>query len=465
MSEHSEHSFFSEDDQVCFGCVADQVLGRRIKKEGERETCVVCRKQRRCVSISRVGEWLKDALPFAIEAGRYGYCYDRFTDTEHFQGGHPLGHWIGELLGIEDKRLIAALVGEVTDVTLADYMDGDTESPWNEEHSYVAATPSTYQLRERWEDFEESINHRFRFFNEEARSFLSTLLANLPEYRSREVPAWPPQSSLSQIAATTPVVRSLEPGEGWSIYRARLANNDADVEKFESDGARELGPPPSRLARAGRMNPEGVSVFYGSGDRETCVSEMRPHMDSLVATAEFRLTRPVVVLDFRVLEDFFRDKPRSIFDPTYAAENELRTFLQTLHRLIRAPIRPGEEHLYLRTQVLAEYLVTQHEPPIQGVVFSSAQHEAGANLVLFPNRESVQSKEVALLSAAEIPDFDDFPTPPAPTPKPAPLTLERFPLAFVENSLKLHRVGAIRYEIFQMPSLQDQREHDGDPDF
>lgn len=463
MNDDIESKPFLESDNVCYGCFADEVLARRIKAKGERQTCVLCRKFRRCVPISHIGYWLKDALPTAIEPGRYGYRYDRFTDTQHFQSGHPLDRWIGELLGIEDERLIDALVCEVTSVSLSDYMDGETEPAWSDELSYVAATTSTYNLRERWQDFEESINHRFRFFNEEARSFLSALFADLPQYRSSNVPQWPPQASTEEGETKTPVIRQLEPGEGWPIYRARLAQTETDLERFESNTPGELGAPPSRLARAGRMNPEGVSVFYGSGDRETCVSELRPYMDAQVATAEFRLTKPILVLDFRVLEDVFRERPRSIFDPHYSDENELRTFLRTLHRLIRAPIQPGEERLYLRTQVLAEYLVTQHDPPIQGVVFSSAQNEVGANLILFPNSARDETDNAALLSAAEIPDFDDLPA--SSTPRTSPAPLNRFPLEFVEGSLQLHRVGAIRYEILRLPSLQEQRGHDWEPEF
>jgi hypothetical protein len=53
---------------------------------------------------------------------------------------------------------------------------------------------------------------------------------------------------------------------------------------------------------------------------------------------------------------------------------------------------PDQEHEYLQTQVIAEYLATQHVPPIEGVIFASAQdkHEAGKNIVFFSQAISTE---------------------------------------------------------------------------
>jgi hypothetical protein len=258
------------------------------------------------------------------------------------------------------------------------------------------------------------------------------------------------------------VVRNIEPDCGWSIYRARRVSGEREFSKFFANGASELGPPPPEFATAGRMNAEGVPVFYGSSDRETCVSELRPQIGSMVATAEFRLTRRVTVLDFRVLENCFGESSLSIFAADYQHESERRRFLMKLHRMVREPIQSGDEKLYLKTQVLAEYLAGQHEPPIEGVLFSSSQRSEGSNLVLFPTKtRSTRSIEDDIdgdfLSQTQV-----FPALHEPSVISKKLSLSQFPLEFVTQSLVLHEVQKISHSFRKIETSDGHISHDWD---
>ena len=61
-------------------------------------------------------------------------------------------------------------------------------------------------------------------------------------------------------------MRTVECGE------EETARSDGELEEILKHPAQELGPPPAQSAKSGRMNQEGVPVFYGAMDRSTCVS-------------------------------------------------------------------------------------------------------------------------------------------------------------------------------------------------
>jgi hypothetical protein len=71
------------------------------------------------------------------------------------------------------------------------------------------------------------------------------------------------------------------------------------------------------------------------------------------------------------------------FQPDYDDKVRRREFIRNLHNKIRQPVLPGKEQDYLVTQAFAEYLAAVHIPRFDGVIFGSAQHKSGRNVVLF----------------------------------------------------------------------------------
>ena len=84
----------------------------------------------------------------------------------------------------------------------------------------------------------------------------------------------------------------------------------------------QLGPPPSDKATAGRMNAEGIPVFYGALEEETCVSEVRAPVGSFLVLVKFDLLNPIRVLDLNALSIVYSDF--SHFDPNYAEKTKPR---------------------------------------------------------------------------------------------------------------------------------------------
>lgn len=240
------------------------------------------------------------------------------------------------------------------------------EDPYSDHACYAPHEPDDWEFRESWTGFRRDIRSRARFFNQYAKEALDHIFAAISTLRNRQ---------------ETPAIHELAPTE--SLYRVRIARDDPELQDILKDPARGIGPPPSRKARAGRMNANGVPVFYGALDEETCIAESRAPVGSYVVLGRFAAVRPLKLLDFGVLTDIYIDG--SEFDPNYHTRCGRACFLQRLVSELSRPVMPHEEELqYLPTQVVAEYLATYVEPRLDGIVFPSSQTaKAGRNIVLF----------------------------------------------------------------------------------
>jgi RES domain len=175
--------------------------------------------------------------------------------------------------------------------------------------------------------------------------------------------------------------------QGSELYRARICSSPETMKAMLSEPFKNVGPTPPEQARSGRMNPEGVPVFYGSFDWETSLAETRPALGNDTAVIKLVTTKVLRLLDFIRLGDSYARL--SYFQPDFDEQYERGAFLQLLQRLISQPIVPGKESDYIITQTLAEYLAHVHEQPFDGILFDSVQRKEGRNIVLFPGSDGV----------------------------------------------------------------------------
>ena len=131
------------------------------------------------------------------------------------------------------------------------------------------------------------------------------------------------------------------------------------------------------------MNARGVSVFYGANDPRVAIAEVRPPVGSQVAVARFEIVRPLRLLDLTALRTV--SEGGSIFDPELASQMERAMFLRSLSQRLTRPVMPDDEDFdYLPTQAIADFLATQNQPTIDGIMFPSVQVAGDAlNVVLF----------------------------------------------------------------------------------
>jgi hypothetical protein len=108
----------------------------------------------------------------------------------------------------------------------------------------------------------------------------------------------------------------------------------------------------------------------------------------------------VRLLDVEALRSVYVDG--SIFDGAYMRRLELAKFLESVGRRMTMPVMPNDEPFdYLITQAIADFLATEIDPPLDGILFPSVQQGEGErNVVLF--------HRAARVEALEIPDGTDF---------------------------------------------------------
>ena len=401
-------------DVVCGKCVEDAFLRQRIAAECDMGRCSFCEHIRPCMPVEKLADEVARILDNFYGTGPVIRTASAQGLGKYVHAGYPLDFTVAELLGCVDSEgaLATTLVG------LLSVRTDDGEPRFEADALYMRRSIRPTEVEEKWQEFKSGVMHRSRFFNDHGKAFLDWLFEGIHHLQDEN---------------NQEVVRLFEVEDGWELYRGRYCPPSSDPKNILVSPETELAAPPKEKARAGRMNPVGVPVFYGAFDRDTCIAELRPSVGGMVLTGAFQLLLDARVLDFGVLENIFDAEPMSCFDPDYQMKMKRRQFLRTLHSKISSPVTPDQDQEYLFTQVIAEYLSTQVEPPIDGVMFASVQHQDGINIALF-------SRVLASIPYQERTDDD-----PVKSNGPFPSGV-----LYVPDTLVAHKIGCVTFEVEQL---------------
>jgi hypothetical protein len=387
---------------VCWNCVDDEYLKAIIREKGEVQPCSECdTSTRKAFTAEDLAELLD---PILQEHYAHGEEIQQFgADDDHWweQEGDPLSHIVQEALG-EDLGFYDEIVDALIENDDARPQDGE-EPFFSNEINYVPTRLAAYRLHDSWDFVAEDLKHSRRFFSSAAKELFDYLFSDVEVRKYWDV---------AQKKDVT-VVRELP--EGSEFFRARVCDSNEEVKKAIKDPLKNIGPPPPACARANRMNVDGVAVFYGALESETCLAELRPNIGGEAAVITVRTTKALRLLDFTKVKDSGR--VLSYFQPDFNEQAEKNIFLRKLGSLISQPIRLGMEADYLITQTMAEYLAHVHAKPFDGLLYKSVQKKGGTNIVLFPQPKG---------------DADNS-----------------FPATYVADSIKFFGTLAIEYEHFE----------------
>lgn len=224
-------------------------------------------------------------------------------------------------------------------------------------------------LQSGWRRFSEHLKHRSRFLFETVES----------ENEYGAVESLGTRDFLDKLLkAVLQRQPRLALDESTVIYRARAFDERDDWPKLVND----YTSPPDHLAAQGRMNPAGISYFYGALDSTTAAVEVFDG-SAYAGVASFHPMRKLRLVDLT------NAKIPSPFDDsvTLTAHHEtlfLHRFTQEIARVI---VRDGRIHQeYIPTQAVTEYIRFRSRARIDGVAFSSSR-AAGTNIVVFANQE------------------------------------------------------------------------------
>jgi hypothetical protein len=357
-------------DRVCTLCMQDVLLRKFVRQTGSPARCILCQKTNITVTIKELAGIIDPFFRMHFTQGDWESEWDGISDSGRstsFQDGQTLGEVLQSMVGyfpFEDS-LIGALISSYRQDP------GEPFEPfYGDDVRYMPILDGQGNLSKKWDQIESRIKFRRRYFDVDVKQFFEGVFSGLNRMTGLDI----------RTNKQSTVVQPVPPGT--KFWRGRRCGSYKQLQEFLKEPASKLGPPPSALAPAGRMNAEGISVFYGSRESDTCAAEMRPSIGEEVLTAEFETNRGLLILNFPMLDESDLPHP-SYFEEEFSKKMDKRNFIRKLHRLISKPVIPGSERNYLITQALAEYLAHVHDPKIDGLFFSSVQQEGGENVVLF----------------------------------------------------------------------------------
>ena len=364
--------------RICQACVGEEFLRGEIAEDGKQRKCSYCSETGRTYSVGELAEHVATA---------FEQHYVRTSDEP--EGFHPM-HWDrdGEqvVYAIMNAAVIPeAAAGDVQEILEHGHGDWEAtmagvETEFSFDTHYEEKAIDAGHWREEWDRFERSLKTEARFFSRSAADHLSAIFAGMDQMRTYD---------------DRPLVRDAGPEtELNAMYRARVFQSDDKLEAAMCRPDTQLGSPPAVSAVAGRMNAQGISVFYGANSARAAIAEVRAPVGSQVAVARFEIIQPLRLLDLTALSDV--GVRGSVFDVESAGRMARAAFLRSLSRRITRPVMPDDEPVeYLVTQAIADFLATEASVPIDGIIYPSVQLAGDVlNVVLFHKAARVEVMDI-----------------------------------------------------------------------
>lgn len=365
--------------RICANCVSESFLRAEINRTGEINDCFYCDDNGPTFSIEEIANRVDRAFEqhyerTLTEPDGFEYAMLRESIEGWERPGEEVMYVIAAAIGIdegpaEDIRCF------LEDRHFDKYrIEAGEEGPFDSSAQYEEKSPDADSFMREWLNFEKGIKTQARFFNSAGQSILRTIFQGLEELRTQEG-----QSVIVPVGPNN-IITTLD--------RARVFQSRSKLEEALKYPDREIGPPPSPAAAAGRMNARGISVFYGAKNKKAAVAEVRPPVGSWVVTGRFEIIRQLRLLDVAALE--LITEKGSIFDPGYLRRLERAKFFAILGARITRPVLPDDEPFeYLATQAIADFLST--EMHLDGLIYDSAQvRTKSVNVVLFHHASGVE---------------------------------------------------------------------------
>lgn len=337
---------------LCIDCVNEPVLKQWMEDKSVEGVCWFCKKHSKVVLFPLIAMRIDEVIrEYYVPAADKPHVVEWSDNIKYWTEGTPAVEIIGDIAELESEIAVAIddLLSEEEQWEV--HREGETAYYGGVELEPTRAHAG--EFLEAWVAFEQRLMHKVRFFDDVGKAMLDSLLGDV--------------TSLAGGKA----VFEIEPmSELSTLYRARVIEDEGLAEEFAKNPSIHLGPPPPTKARAGRMNPFGIPAFYGAFSAEVALAEVRPSVGSLVAVAEFRVTKRLRLLDLSFLPFVFHDE--SIFSAEYGSKRNKVRFLRELHKRISRPVLPNDEALkYLPTQAVTAYVTNVLK--LDGIIYESQQ--------------------------------------------------------------------------------------------
>lgn len=343
-----ERGYGSIETVIGSCCVGDYALKAFIKRNGTKQKCDYCGKNRICVN-------LEELLELIVRSAKEEYedangCMGWNGREGGFQGAPTFDNWdfvyeiLNDEMEIENDALLKDIIFTLNDSVV--WCENDPYGLRIHEEDYV-----------EWEEFCNSVKKDKLPITDMALSH--EILDTIGQY-------------IEELGLI--VTNNKKTG----YFRSRPDN------KSIYNTAKSLGSAPSEFAEENRMSQKGTSMFYGSEDIETTLREIDTRGVTYVSSAKFFPTVALRVLDLTKLKLI---KFPSLFDE---AKRKLRSpliFLRSFASDISKPVKRSKKVGYLPTQVFTEYLRHVYKSiddnKIDGIIYESSKISGRKCCVLF----------------------------------------------------------------------------------
>jgi hypothetical protein len=350
---------------VCADHFKDPHLRDFIKKNIRETHCDYCDEDKDSADFNELSEFIEEAISTEYsEPYESGAWYD--SEGENYEDRFPLNdvEWtldlLQEFVDVDDFTIIEDLAGGFSN----DYWT-PTDAIWGptEGEAFVGG----------WESLKEILKHKIRFL------FFDPSLKNTFEDNESINPYLVLDEAAKAIAKMSLVVEV--PAEALKIYRGRQHENAEDVAT-----AKAIGSPPAKNAKANRMSPPGISMFYGASDVETCEREVIDlnWKNTCFTTGCFYNSIPLKLVDFTALPEI-----PSLFDVQNREKRNVIGFLSAFIKDLSNPVKPDDQvHIeYIPTQVVTEFLKVKLG--VHGIVYGSVKNPGHKCTVIFADNEQM----------------------------------------------------------------------------
>lgn len=345
----------------CRECFRDRGIRLYLQENGGEGQCDFCGSEDvEVMPASEVGGFIEDRLGLMYEDPAESTPYESAEGGYQFVGEQPTDYH--EVVCCE-REIFSHLIDDPTD--LLDALGLSTDQVVRIDQ-FGPLSGGREQI-ETWESFKRKVQSEFRY----------TILGS-PDFQTFF-------DEIRSVLDRWTVVR-WEPGA--RIYRARIPPPGVDYRRHD-----DLKAPPLEKAGQGRMNPKGISFFYGTSHPQTALQEVRPIRGDVVTVGTFAVLRPLKLVDLTAIPDssLFADDFDFDYDQYYWP------FLLHFAADISRPVKSDRTDMdYLATQAFVELLKVHGLPAagqIDGLIFSSSLHAKGKCLVLFGGPEISAEEE------------------------------------------------------------------------
>lgn len=387
--EAGERGWSEPDGFVCQDCIEDEFLKAIIQQQASSRKCSFCGGGARgfiAAPVSALMESISSAVHYFFnDPTRAGVPWD---DGPIIEGISTADMLMSIPLNCHDD-LFEVVTDAFHETLWVDAADGH----WSSSHAHEA-------MEDSWHGFVRAVKHDTRFH---FHTSPPDAAAGPQEINPGDVLA-----TIGQVVKSLGLVSAV--ASGVKLFRARVRGHASEWQPDETT----MGAPPSSLARAGRMNPAGISYMYCAMKTGTATAETVGAPPFELVMAEFETTRDLTVLNLSDLP-----AQPSIFDDQNRRKFESLSFLHSFVSEISQPVRKdGSEHIdYVPSQVVCEWFAQVFRPRsglgrLDGLLYPSAVAPGGRNLVIFPTergyRRSFDTVKYLHATATELQNWTEL---------------------------------------------------------